>query len=161
MGRSAAFLTRAAALVGVCALVAAGAQASGAKTAAQGKRVHGSAFVGDTHTAGGKTFAAGAGIDSLLGPGAVTLTFASETPTSTPGVLKVTAKPMVLWLLTGTMDGTATLLLNINTGAVTDGRVTFRGRTGTQKGHTLVARFQGMANPAKGQFHYTYTGVYT
>lgn len=160
MSGSTAVVKRAATLVGVCALVAAGAQASGAKTAAKGKATSGEAFVAQTHTAGGKTYVAGNGFDKLLGPGAVTAIFASRTPTSTPNVVKVTLKPMIVWLSTGTFKGSATVLLNTTTGALTNGHATFAGRSGTYKGHTLVASFHGTANLAAGQFHYVYTGVY-
>jgi hypothetical protein len=149
-----------AALVGVCALVAVGAEATGAKTAVKGTPTSGSAFVAVTHVVAGKPHAAGNGVDKILGPAASTLVFASTVPTSQPGVVKVTAKPMVIWLRTGTLSGTGTVLINTNTGQVT-GRATFKGATGTLKGHSLVVTsIKGVADLAKGRFHYTYTGVY-
>jgi hypothetical protein len=150
---------RAATLAAVCALVAVGAEAGSAKTAAKGKPTSGSTFVGETHTVGSKTYAAGSGIDKLLGPGAVTLAFTTA-PTSQPNVVKVTAKPMIIWMRTGTFKGSGTLLLNVKTGAITDGHAAFKGNTGTLRGHSLVVSLSGQANLAKGQFHYTYHGVY-
>jgi hypothetical protein len=140
-------------------LVTVGAQAGGAKVAAKGRPTGGSASLADTRTAGGKTYAAGAGIDRILGPAAVTLVFSKIAPTSQPGVVNVTAKPMTLWLRTGTMSGHAQVLVNMNTGQVA-GHASFKGATGTLKGHSLVVTFIGMADLAKGRFHYTYTGVY-
>jgi len=154
-----AVLPRAVTLVGVCVLVAGCAQSGGATTAAKGKQTSGSAYVADTQIVGSKTYAAGAGIDKILGPAAVTLLVSSPAPTSQPNVVKVTAKPMTLWLRTGTMSGTGTLLLNTHTGQLT-GHATFRGATGTLKGTSLVASLRGSADLAKGRFHYTYTGVY-
>jgi hypothetical protein len=157
MSRSA---LRAATLVVVCAvLVTEAASAGGAKTAAKGRRTRGSAFLADTRMVGGKTYSAGAGIDRILGPAAVTLVFQQGRPTSQPGVVNVLAKPVTLWLRTGTMVGAAKLLLNTITGRLT-GHATFKGATGTLKGHSLVASFVGSADLAKGRFHYTYTGVY-
>jgi hypothetical protein len=155
---------RAGLFVAICSttalvLVAVGAQAGGAKVAAKGRPTGGSAYLADTRTAGGKTYAAGAGIDRILGPAAVTLVFSSTAPTSQPGVVNVTAKPMTLWLRTGTMSGHAQVLVNMNTGQVS-GHATFKGATGTLKGHTLVVSFHGMADLAKGRFHYSYSGVY-
>ncbi len=160
MSRSRGFLTGAAALVGVCGLVAVGAQTSGAKTSSKGTPTSGQAFVADTHNVGKLVHAAGEGTDKLLGPGAVTLVFSNTQPTSTPGVVKATAKPMTIWLRLGTIGGSGTVLINMKTGALTDGHATFRGRTGAYKGHTLVANFKGHADLAAGRFHYTYTGIW-
>jgi hypothetical protein len=150
---------RAATLAAVCALVAVGAEAGSAKTAAKGKPTSGSAFVGNTHTVGSKTYAAGSGNDKLLGPAALTLVYTTA-PTSNPDVVKITAKPMIIWMRTGTLSGKGTVLLNIKTGQLT-GHAAFKGSTGTLKGHSLVVpHLSGTANLAKGQFHYTYSGVY-
>lgn len=162
MGRStlALALARAATVLGACAVVAAGAAASGAKTAAKGKPTGGYTYVGNTHTANGKTYAAGLGHDRLLGPGAVTLTFSKETPTSQPGVVKATAKPMVIWMRQGVLSGGGTVLLNTSTGALTAGHASFTGVAGALTGHTLVVTFHGTANLAKGQYFYRYSGTF-
>jgi hypothetical protein len=146
-------------LAAVCSLAAVGAQASSAKSGAKGRATSGSAFVGNTHTVGSKTYAAGSGIDKLLGPAALTLVYTTS-PTSQPNVVKITAKPMIIWLRNGTLSGTGTVLLNIKTGQLT-GHAAFKGSTGTVKGHSLVVpNLRGSADLAKGQFHYTYQGVY-
>ncbi len=155
------------ALVGmVCAvaMLAMGATAFAATGKAKpkkGKADSGTAYVGTTHTAGAYEYLAGDNTDRLFGAGAVT--YRLKASPSTPGSLKLTTNPVILFTATGSLRGTGSATLTITsatTATVSNGKLNLTKGTGTQKGHSLIATFTGSGNPTTGQYVFHYKGTY-
>jgi len=146
-------------VLSACAVLALGAGAVGAK--ATGTHDSGVIFFATTHNANGITYAAGNATDSLFGTEAVT--YAIKTAPTTPGSVKVTAKPVTTWTKTGTLSGTATATLTVGANGkatFTNGQVSQTKGTGTLKGHSLTATFTGSGNTTTGTYQITYKGTY-
>jgi hypothetical protein len=152
------------AIVGVIcavALTAMGATALAAAKKPKGKADSGTSFVGTTHTSGNTDYTAGAGPDKLFGQ--VAVTYQNKVLPGTPGTLKVTAKPVVLYTSTGTLRGSGSATLTIGAGGnatVTNGKLNLTKGTGALKGHTWVGTFTGSGNVVTGQYVFHYKGKY-
>jgi hypothetical protein len=147
-------------LIGTSALVALAPATVGAKTT--GRPDSGVLYVAITHTVGSTNYLAGNAADKILGSSAVLYTAKVGTG-STPGTFKVTANPVTVFTKTGSLSGTGSATLIVNTdGTVTftDGKLTLAKGADGQKGHRFVGTFMGSGKSATGPFVYDYKGIY-
>jgi hypothetical protein len=144
--------------LGACAVIGV---TTSAFAATSGLHDHGVVYFSTTHSARGKTFAAGNATDKLFGKEAVT--YSIKTRTLTTGVFQVIAKPVTTWGKTGTLSGTATATLTVTsptTATITKGKITEKNGTGAWRGHRFTATFSGTGDPTTGVYKITYKGTF-
>ncbi len=151
----------AAAVMGAAfSLVAVGTGAFAATST--GRADSGTAYFSITHTAGKTQIAAGNDTDRILGEGASTYKIGLSPHPST-GTVTLTFNKFTLFTPTGSLSGKATATLNNNTNSmqmITNGKLTLDHGFGSQKGHSLVAKFTGTANLTANQYVFHYQGTY-
>jgi hypothetical protein len=150
-------------LICAVALLTVGATAATgkAKPKKKGKADSGTSYVAITHTTGGFDYAAGNTTDKLFGATAVT--YKLKAAPATPGTVAVTAKPVVLYTSTGTLVGTGSATLTVDSkgnATVTNGKLSLTRGTGALKGHSLVATFTGTGSAVTGLYTFHYKGTY-
>jgi hypothetical protein len=126
-----------------------------------GKSDSGTAYFAITHTVGKTEYAAGQGTDKILGPAAATYKIAAGAG-SAPGTVKVTVKPVTLYMSTGSLVGTSSATLTISsngTETITNGKLKLTKGFGSQKGHSLTATYTGSSLSAT-SFVIHYKGTY-
>jgi hypothetical protein len=152
-------LAAAAVMAAVFSLLAVGTGAFAATST--GRADSGTAYFSITHTAGKTQFAAGNDTDKILGEGASTYKIGLSSGPAT-GTLNVTVNKVTLFTPTGSLSGTATATLNTTKTAqkITNGKLTLDHGLGSQKGHSIVAKFTGTANLPANQYVFHYQGTY-
>jgi hypothetical protein len=146
------------------ALITAGVLAVGASAASssKGKADSGTSYSVVDLTRGGFEYASGYTFDKLFGP--VAITYKLKLAPATPGTFKVTAKPVVLFTPTGSLSGSATATLTVDSKGnekITGGKVKLTKGSGGQKGHQFTGTFIGTGTASTLSFKFTYHGTYS
>jgi hypothetical protein len=160
MSRIKAALTLSIGLVATVAVVAVGAGASSAESAAKGKATSGVVYAALVHTVGKTELAAGLVNDKVLGKGAVE--FALNVGEGTKaGSLKATGS-VIVFTKTGQLSGTDSVTINTTPTGVTftGGKLDLTKGAGLQKGHSFAGTFTGTAKSIAGPYTFQDKGTY-
>jgi hypothetical protein len=97
----------------------------------------------------------------VLGDTAITYVI-TTVPTTTTGVVSLSARRVRLYAGTGELSGTATATLTAGPGGsatITNGELDLTTGTGTLRGHRLIATFTGTGH-LDGGYTFTYHGTF-
>jgi hypothetical protein len=129
-------------------------------SAAAGRSDSGTAYFSINRDAGGFEYATGSFADKVLGQGVISykLKLLPKGVTS----VNVSSKKVVLYTGTGSLTGTATATIEIGATSetITNGKLTLKQGSGSQKGHSLVATFSGTGNLSTNVYVFKFKGTY-
>ena len=152
-------------LAGAVTVITAGtltALAANAQAGTPGRPDSGTAYVATTpKTAGTTQYIAGFDTDGVLGDTAITYVI-TTVPTSTTGVVSLSARQVRLYTGRGELSGTATATLTAGadgSAMITGGELDLTVGTGTLRGHRLIATFTGTGH-LDGGYTFNYQGTF-
>jgi hypothetical protein len=153
-------------LLAATALIALGASTVGAKPSKKGKADRGTVYIAVTpRPSPSLLYAAGDGVDKVLGEGAITFTI-KPLPTNVAGTITVKAVKVTIWGADGSLSGTGSATVTITNkpkqgdATVSNGKASFAKGTGGQKGHSLKITFTGKGSVSSGSYIFNYKGTY-